>query len=197
MREISPAKNLRPDDFLGLAGPQERNLAAKIRRQKANGQRRQPSTGLIDQSVLLSVSTRQALLDAVAAKVDENLFGRAEMCMQFADLLQRALAYLGFPSRSVLGQAIYFVDRREIFRWEHAWVRVGKEVIDGNVDSLHENPRVPDCVEISPYWGPIAETPRDRRLREEHGCNLPPDDDVSNIWWPELRVWVDKELKTR
>jgi hypothetical protein len=63
----------------------------------------------------------------------------------------------------------------EIFRWAHAWVRIGEEVIDGNVDSLAENPVVPKAVWIAPYWGPIMQTPPDRRLREKHGESLPPD----------------------
>jgi hypothetical protein len=49
-----------------------------------------------------------ALLDAIAALVDENLGGRSDMCQQFADLLNRALTHLNFPSRPVVGWAIYF-----------------------------------------------------------------------------------------
>lgn len=184
---------MNPDEFLKLR-PEAHDLVAEIRRQKPDGQRRQPSAVLIDCSALLSAATRRALLDAVADKVDENLFGRAEMCIQFADLLQRALAYLGLPARAVLGKAFYFVETRNVFNWDHAWVRIGNEVVDGNVDSLDENRFVPDSVRVAPYWGPITETPRDRRLREYHGRNLPPDDDVGNIWWPELQVWLDKEL---
>jgi hypothetical protein len=73
-------------------------------------------------------------------------------------------------------------------------VRVGEEVIDGNVDSLIENPMVPKQVRILPYWGPITEVPKDRRLRENHGVALPPDVDVEGSWWPELKAWIDVEL---
>ncbi len=134
-------------------------------------------------------------MDAVAALVDENLFGRSEMCIQFAALLQRALAHLGLPARTVVGWAIYYSDGHEIFRWKHAWVRVGREVIDGNVDSLFENPTVPPAVNVAPYWGSISETPADRRLREDHGRALPADNDVSDIWWPELRASLDQMLR--
>ena len=40
-------------------------------------------------------------------------------------------------------------------------------MIDGNVDSLVENPMVPSSVNVAPYWGPITETPADRRSREK------------------------------
>ncbi|MFQ5925908.1 MAG: hypothetical protein ACE5MH_00545, partial [Terriglobia bacterium] len=143
---------------------------------------------------LLTRELRAKLLDAVAELVDENLFGRSEMCIQFADLLHRALRHLHLPARPVVGQAIYYSGGQEIFRWQHTWVRVGKEVIDGNVDSLFENPVVPAAVNVAPYWGPIEKIPRDRRIREEHGRELPPDKDVSTIWWPELRAWLDKTL---
>jgi len=128
----------------------------------------------------------------------ENYVGRSEMCQQFADLLNRALTYLQFPSRPVIGTAIYYaVNGNEIFRWTHAWVRVGNEAIDGNVDSLSENPCVPKEVSVAPYWGPIDQTPADRKLREKHGDLLPPDVDVEKLWWPDLRHWIDTNLLVR
>jgi hypothetical protein len=144
---------------------------------------------------MLTAESRMKLLDRIAALVDENYAGRSEMCLQFADLLHRALTYMQFPSRGVVGSAIYYDDTgEEIFRWSHAWVRVGEEVIDGNVDSLVENPLVPKQVSVCPYWGPITEVPRERRLRENRGASVPPDVDVNGIWWPELRTWIDAEL---
>jgi hypothetical protein len=73
-------------------------------------------------------------------------------------------------------------------------VRVGEEAIDGNVDSLSENPMVSKQVGVSPYWGPITAIPSDRRLRENHGGSLPGDVDVDGIWWPELKAWIDETL---
>ncbi len=106
---------------------------------------------------MLTPEARAELLDKIAELVDENYAGRSEMCLQLADLLHRALSHLRFPSRRVIGVAIYYDGNNvEIFRWKHAWVRVGEEVIDGNVDSLGENPRVPKLVQLSPYWGLIA-----------------------------------------
>lgn len=192
MREISPAEGMSAEEFLNQAPPQVQQQARQIREQKRGGLRRRPSDRLVDRSALLTPDLRRRIVDAVAALVDENLFGRSEMCIQFAELLQRALAYLCLPARGVAGLAIYYSEKREIFRWEHAWVRVGSEVIDGNVDSLFENPAVPRAVDVPPYWGPISETPADRNLRECRGRQLPSDNDVSDVWWPELRAWLDE-----
>src|SRR3989442_3550831 len=174
MREISPAENMSADDFLSLAPAPVQERALRIRAEKRNGARPRPSARLVDRSKLLTRELRGRLLNAVAALVDENLFGRSEMCMQFADLLQRALVHLHLPARTVIGWAMYYSDGREIFRWQHAWVRIGEEVIDGNVDSLFENPLVPQSVTVASYWGPIAETPADRRLREDYVRQRPP-----------------------
>lgn len=108
--------------------------------------------------------------------------------MQFAELLARALRLRGLPARYVLGTAMYFSEGNEIFRWNHAWVRVGEEVIDGNVDVLVENPLVPARVRVVPYWGPISQIPADRRLRSDVGATSPPDTDLDTVWWPELRA---------
>lgn len=198
MREISPAVNCSAEDFLRVFPSEVHQLVAEIRRQKQEGLRILPSTSLLDHSTLLTRVYRHRLLDAVAALVDENLFGRSEMCLQFADLLCRALIHLGLPAKFVSGWAIYFTAAgQEVFRWKHTWVRVESEAIDGNVDSLFENPTVPKGVKLAPYWGPIAQMPSDRRLREERCSPLPPDQDVSDTWWPELRAWLDKELSPK
>jgi hypothetical protein len=194
MREISPAVNATVEEYLRLLPSESRAMVEEIRRQKCAGVRSRPSTTLIDRSTVLTKEHRPRLLDAVAALVDENYAGRSEMCLQFADLLHRALTHLQFPSRPVVGWAMYFSpDDQELFRWKHAWVRIGEEVIDGNVDCLSENPMVPKTVSVSPYWGPFRETPG-RRLREDYGAALPADTDVSDIWWPDLKAWLDREF---
>jgi hypothetical protein len=195
MREISPALNVSVDDYIKMLPAEAKRIVEEIRCQKREGTRRRPSLTLIDRSAVMTQPMRGKLIDAVAALVDENYAGRAEMCLQFASLLDRALSHLKFPSRSVVGTAIYYGAKgEEIWRWRHAWVRIGVEVIDGNVDCLAENPLVPKAVSTSPYWGPIAEVPADRRLREDHGAALPADVDVDDIWWPELESWIDCEI---
>jgi len=196
MREISPAHNATVDEYLEtLSGP-VREIINSIRDQKAKGLRHSPSMNLIDTSKILTSSKRRALLDKIASLVDENLSGRSDMCVQYASLLGLALGDLGFSSRVVSGQAIYFdANDDEIFRWEHSWVRVGIEVIDGNIDCLEENPVVPSAVRISPYWGPIASTPRDRTLRRTNAV-VADDSDVDNTWWPDLKQWLSTEFKS-
>lgn len=196
MREISPAKNLSSESYYRISPPQVREIIDKIRSGKNTGNRPKPSIRLIDKSLLLTEKFRRGLLDAVAGLVDENLAGRSEMCIQFAILVSQALDYMGLSSRVAVGTAIYYDAKgSKLFKWEHAWVRVSKEVIDGNVDSLYENPMVPEAVDISPYWGPITETPADRKLRENCNRVVPPDSDVLEIWWPKLREWLKKNYE--
>jgi hypothetical protein len=53
------------------------------------------------------------------SQAELGYFSRAPK-RQFVDLLHRTLVYLQFPSRGVVGTAIYYGDGREIFRWQHA-----------------------------------------------------------------------------
>jgi hypothetical protein len=150
MREISPAYDMSSEDFLTRVPSKFIPLVNTIRNQKQANERPLPSKDLIDFSDLLTSEIRHKLIDKVALLVDENLFGRAEMCRQFAVLLSRALQSLSLQSQPVSGTAIYYIDGKEIFRWDHAWVRIGNEVIDANVDILEENPVVPKALQIRP-----------------------------------------------
>ena len=195
MRDISPAENCSAEEFLERSPASVRAVAQKIRAEKRTGLRLKPSTSLLDESRVLGADKRRFLLDRVTALVDENLFGRAEMCQQFANLLARSLAELGLLARPMMGEATYLdTVGRELFRWQHAWVRIGDEVVDGNVDALYENPMVPASVSVRPYWGHIRNTPADRRLRASSLLRFPSDGDVEKIWWPELRDWLHTHL---
>lgn len=99
-----------------------------------------------------------------------------------------------FPSRAVMGTAIYYDAKGTEVRWSYAWVRVGEEVIAGNVDSLVENPVIPKQLRVSSYWEPITDFPEGRRLRENYGVSVPPDVGVDGIWRPEPKTWIDAEL---
>lgn len=196
MREISPTLNLSADEYFAtIQSPKARQFIISIREQKLAGARPLPSTTVIDHSAILTKRIRANLLDRIAILVDENIFGRHEMCEQFADLLHRSLTLLGIPARAVLGTAIYFSDDREVFRWDHAWIRVQDEVIDGNVDTLFENHLAPPSLRVAPYWGPIKRTPKDRRLVQNKRLDFSASDtDVNDIWWPELRDWLSHNL---
>lgn len=186
--------NVSADEFLGMLPQEHRAIVHRIRQEKLAGSRAKPSERLFDGSSLLLQPQRREILDRIAGLVDENLTGRSDMCSQFADLLARALIRLKLPARPVLGMAIYYDGTgKEIYRWDHAWVRIGEEVIDGNVDSLSENPMVPPTVRVDPYWGPLQKVPAGRRLRGKPGETLKSDNDVLSLWWPELQEWLDKK----
>jgi len=73
-----------------------------------------------------------------------------------------------------MGAAIYYDTKgNEIFRWKHAWVRLGDEVVDGNVDSISENPLVPSSVRVAPYWGPIQGMPPTGASRSIEAKSIP------------------------
>ena len=58
----------------------------------------------------------ERMLDDILARA--KTVGRSEMCLQFASLVDRALTHLSFPSRAVVGTAIYYdPNGRETFRW--------------------------------------------------------------------------------
>lgn len=195
MREISPFVNLSASQFFDMLPPEGQEIINSIRQEKEAGIRSRPSANLVDCSSLMTEVQRKAILDKIAGLVDENICGRSDMCMQFADLLSRTLSHLKFSARSVRGEALYYDESgAKLFGWAHSWVRVGTEVIDGNVDCLSENPAVPNSVKVAPYWGPIQKTPKDRKLRENSRSAVNPDSDLEDIWWPELKVWLDKNM---
>lgn len=193
-REISPSPYFDADTWYSMAGPEFQRFVDNIRAAKRNVSRPVPSASLVDRSSLLNPKRRAALLDFVAGLVDENLAGRSEMCVQFASLIERALMQLGFGGEAIAGDAIYFsTSEEEIFRWKHAWVRIGNEVIDANTDTMAENVAVPDGVIAPPYWGPIKEIPF-RRLRVGNDP-IPEDPDVISEWWPRLSSWLTADFQ--
>jgi hypothetical protein len=193
MREVSPVLGVDVEEYLEkYANDEQKAFAIKFRTLKNEGNRYKPSTQLIDKSEIKTPEFRAWLLDEIATLVDENLFGRSEMCLQFAELLTMALKYLYIDARMVLGKAIYYNGIKESFRWDHAWVRINYEIIDGNLDSIIENPRVPKSIRVAPYWGNIKEMPLDRRLQENRNIIYKSDVDVAKIWWPDLVKSIER-----
>ena len=170
-------------------------MAEAIRAGKRAGNRPRPSQTMLDTSAILSSKFRTNLVDRAAELVDENLFGRSDMCRQFAILVARGLNALGVSATPISGVAQYYVDDSLVHSWPHVWVRAGNEAIDANVDSLYENPTIPHNIKCRPYWGPIKSVPRDRRLRASIPSIVEPDPDVDSIWWPELSLWVSEQKK--
>jgi len=159
----------------------------KLRKQKRKGIRPKPSIRLIDESSILDEKFRKKLLNKVAELVDERLFGRNEMCKQFAVLMERSLNELGYNANAVIGTASY----DNGYEWEHSWVLVEGEIIDGNADSMQENPMVPKNMKPHSYWGPKERLPSDRSFKVTTEQNEP-DPDIEEYWWPELKAWLSE-----
>ncbi|NMR27445.1 hypothetical protein HH219_18205 [Pseudoalteromonas sp. NEC-BIFX-2020_015] len=191
MREISPVENMSADEFLQVAHPVQQDIVGVIRKEKRAGERKLPSTSLIDQSAVLDVNFRKELIDKIASLVDENLFGRSEMCQQFSMLLELSLNHLGVYAKTVSGKASYKND----FSWLHFWVITKDEIIDANTDSMEENPAVPEGLTPFPYWGVKDKLPADRKLKVKSNRKVLNDTDVTNIWWPELKLWLSQYKK--
>lgn len=192
MREISPALNASADEYFSIVPEPLQSIITLIRAEKERGSRSRPSAKLIDRSALLTSGKRAALLDKVAELVDENLTGRSDMCLQFTALMNLALRYLGFKSYAVTGTVTYLSSNgKRIYSWRHGWVRVGEEVIDGNTDSMTENPTIPRGFNAEPYWGPIHEF---SKRSYAQGGYVDDDPDVNETWWPDLKEWLTNEF---
>ncbi len=92
---------------------------------------------------------------------------------------------------AVKGKAAYPGEGKDDFTWDHAWVAYDSVVVDGNVDSMTENPMVPDEVHPQCYWGPVADA-SGRKLATSTSPLSPTesDDEDHRIWWPELEAWL-------
>ena len=96
----------------------------------------------------------------MAALVDENYVGRAEMCgLQFASLLDWALSHLKFlfAAGFGVGNLLWAPKAKESGAGGMRGCGSAMRLFDGNVDCLAENPLVPKTVSVPPYWGPIRE----------------------------------------
>lgn len=196
MREVSFSTKESINEVYNKYTKNIKDIIDKIRKEKSEGLRPLPSKCLIDKSKVLTSTLRSDLLDRVAILVDENLSGRSDMCIQFASLLELSLHQLKLNARAVIGEAKYFNESGNIiFSWKHAWLRIDDEVIDGNVDILFENPCFPKEINIKPYWGPIKQTPSDRKLIEDKSNSIIYDEDVKKVWWPELFEWLSLKMQ--
>lgn len=141
-------------------------ILSLIENQRKNGTRPLPSGSIQSIGDRPVQEVRKFLLDTCAKLVDENWCGRSEMCIYFAVLIRHGLNIIGIPANVHVGKAIYIDNNNQDnrFEWDHAWVVQEEQLIDGNIDSIIENPMVPNGISPAPYWGPIEETPSDRKL---------------------------------
>jgi hypothetical protein len=171
--------------------PKHKKILDLILKQKKDLQRHRPSGNCILGTSQISPKIRLALLDLVASVVDDNFWGRSEMCVYFAILLRDALVKIGYTAQAILGSATYHspIDSTKDFIWEHAWVNLDNEIIDGNIDSLVENPHVNSQAQIFPsaYWGTITELPNDRTLVPKQVISL--EWEIENTTVETLQDW--------
>lgn len=187
-REILPVEGVSANEYIEMitsGSPEAARFLRSIRVAKKNGTRPVPSSRLwIGNVSSPDKAVCNQLVDKVASLVDENLFGRSEMCLQFASLLARALTELNVPAVAVTGQAKYKRMNGEWFAWTHAWVRYGDVLVDANVDTMGENPAVPDDLDPAPFWGTLAECPADRVF--DAAPEILASDSDTEFWWPDL-----------
>ncbi|MFK7696122.1 hypothetical protein [Paenibacillus sp. HJGM_3] len=137
-------------------------LLARMEYQRKTNSRPFPSEKLITNGNLLEPNIRAGLLNVCAKLTDNNWCGRSEMCIYFACLLRYSLKLLGHKAEVHVGDATYYGVMGTSFTWEHSWVVCGEILIDGNVDSMIENPYVPVGIDPNPYWGILSQIPSDR-----------------------------------
>jgi len=164
--------------------------------EKHDGTRPLPSSSLISVGVEPLEEDRRFLVDTCATLADQNWAGRGEMCIYFAVLIRHALNLWGYSATVELGKATY-AGPQNVFEWEHAWVITDRgDLVDGNVDSMVENPFVPLDIHPKPYWGPRADVPTDRKFHKERV--LPPNRDDIELDVENIREWkqaLERELE--
>jgi hypothetical protein len=116
-------------------------LFETIQMQKEGGSRTLPSGKLITNGDFLEIESRMKIVDIAGALVDQAFTGRSDMCIYFACLVRYALRLLGYKADVYIGDGTYTNDNIS-YTWEHSWVVYDEYIIDGNVDSMFENPGV-------------------------------------------------------
>lgn len=171
------------------------SLLKTIQEQKLSNFRPKPSSKLVSIGEVPDGGTKKFLVDVCAELVDENWAGRSEMCVYFAVLLRDALHLSGFHADVHLGKATYISlsDPLKTYTWDHAWVVYDNYIVDGNVDSIVENPMIPFGIEPSPYWGPSNMSPGDRIFKTER--ILEPQFDTIELDEKEITVWKGRLVR--
>ena len=169
-REILPVEGVSANEYIEMitsGSPEAARFLRSIRVAKKNGTRPVPSSRLWIGNVS---SPDKAVCNQLVDKV--------------ASLLARALTELNVPAVAVTGQAKYKRMNGEWFAWTHAWVRYGDVLVDANVDTMGENPAVPDDLDPAPFWGTLAECPADRVF--DAAPEILASDSDTEFWWPDL-----------
>ncbi|MGG4495642.1 hypothetical protein [Brevibacillus reuszeri] len=170
-----------------------------ILKQKKDGTRPFPSDRLITNGNLLDEYTRNVLVDLCAAAVDNNWCGRSDMCIYYSCLMRYALRLLGYKAKVHIGEAIYIsnTNPESKFTWEHSWVTCEGTLIDGNVDTMFENPFVPIDIDPNTYWGDIEKTPVDRLLKSNRLLSVDQEVDELDDTYIEWKRRIKNFLKSK
>lgn len=147
----------------------EVKIATKIIEEKRTGNRKKPSQYLSIESADLSDNEIKVLLDLVGHTCDQFFpLGRSTACIYSAILLRNALRELyGKNVQALVGKAKYYDDKgNQKFEWGHGWLEYDNQIVDGNIDSLSENPKAPDDIRPKNYWGVKSSTPKDRKFEK-------------------------------
>lgn len=169
-----------------------------IREQFKTNTRPMPSSYLISNGNLLNEDTRRRLLDYCAALTDKNPTGtgRSDMCIYFSCLLRYALRLMGYKAEVLIGNATFRENNKE-FSWEHSWVEYNDILIDGNADSMRENPYVPDGISPHSYWGEKQFIPSTREYNSKRillaSDELDELDDDYLEWKREIKRYLKQE----
>ncbi len=194
-REVPDVHGMTADEvvcLVRLQGGTKLEFLRRLRYEKHKGVRPLPSARLVGETAEPAREIRRSLVDEVARLVDENIFGRSNMCFQFANLLARALRHLGYDAAPIRGIAKFRQTDGDWFEWDHAWVRYSDSIVDGNADSMKENPLVPPGIAPDPYWGSLESIPDDREY--DLGSKTPAqlDEEDVEMWWKDLRQWIER-----
>lgn len=169
----------------------EDTLLQKILIQKNQGTRPKPSDNFINHSHTLTAEKRIKIIDLAGKLCDEYFFGRTSLCLQFAILVKYMLNKENISSKILSGKATYYY-KNKLFTWEHSWLETDTgEIIDCNVDSMVDNPKVPAYLEPKNFWGQKSNLPTDRifgisqEFTDLHETSLKKPDKATLIIWKQ------------
>jgi len=189
--KLSPRKKR---DFLR----RELEAGLWIKEQQAKNERPRPSDKLFSLGEIPARAVRNVVLDVAAEFTDRyapKSAGRGQQGPLFAAFARAVLETQGIASEIVIGWARYLTPEQKPFEWDYAWLETEFEVIDGNADTLNENPMVPENLIRSPYWGP-RERALERQLTPIRTVSVEREALEIHPNLPQLRLEAQKQALT-
>ena len=148
-----------------ILNKEDHETLKRIRNEKKNKTRKKPSSNLLTNGDFISIELRKYIVDKCAEFVDENKYGRSDMCIQYGVLIKYMLKNYANVDSKIMEGKVKYKGKGKDFVWDHVWVEtLNGYFIDGNVDSMYENISVPKGINPSSYWGLLTEIPDDREI---------------------------------